>query len=60
MRVAMWYNNRDVRLEEMPVAAIGPGGVLVRVDARGSCGGDVLVAVLAEGGDMLGGLGVEA
>ncbi len=25
MRVAMYYNNRDVRLEEMPVPAIGPG-----------------------------------
>lgn len=25
MRVAMWYSNRDVRVEEMPVPQIGPG-----------------------------------
>ena len=25
MRVAMYYNNRDVRLEELPVPRIGPG-----------------------------------
>ena len=30
MRVAMYYNNRDVRLEELPVPKIGPGELLVR------------------------------
>jgi len=40
MRVAMWYNNRDVRLEEMPVPAIGQDEVLVRVEASGVCGSD--------------------
>jgi len=35
MRVAMYYNNRDVRLEEMPVPAIGPGEALVKVIASG-------------------------
>ncbi len=29
MRVAMYYNNRDVRVEEMPVPNIGPGELLV-------------------------------
>jgi L-iditol 2-dehydrogenase len=42
MRVAMYYNNQDVRLEEMPVPAIGPGELLVRVEASGLCGSDVM------------------
>ncbi len=40
MRVAMWYNNRDVRLEEIPVPQIGEGELLVRVEASGICGSD--------------------
>lgn len=42
MRVAMYYNNRDVRLEEMPIPEIGPGEMLVKVIASGICGSDVL------------------
>jgi L-iditol 2-dehydrogenase len=42
MRVAMYYNNRDVRLEEMPVPKIGPGELLVRVRASGVCGSDLM------------------
>ena len=42
MRVAMWYNNRDVRLEEMPVPQTGPGELLVKVEACGLCGSDVM------------------
>ncbi|MEE8076075.1 MAG: zinc-dependent dehydrogenase [Candidatus Binatia bacterium] len=42
MRVAMYYNNRDVRLEEMPVPSIGPGELLVRIMASGICGTDVM------------------
>ncbi len=42
MRVAMYYNNRDVRLEEMPVPPIGPGELLVRIHASGICGTDVM------------------
>ncbi len=42
MRVAMYHNNRDVRLEEMPVPEIGPGEMLVKVMASGICGSDVL------------------
>jgi len=38
----MYYNNRDVRLEEMPRPKIGPGEVLVRVIASGICGSDVM------------------
>lgn len=42
MKVAMYYNNRDVRLQEMPVPAIGAGEMLVRVRASGICGTDVM------------------
>lgn len=42
MRVAVYYNNRDVRLQEMPVPRIGPGEILVKVLASGICGSDVL------------------
>ncbi|MFB3926083.1 MAG: alcohol dehydrogenase catalytic domain-containing protein, partial [Syntrophales bacterium] len=42
MRVAMYYNNRDVRLEEMPIPRIGPGEILVRVLASGICGSDIM------------------
>ncbi len=42
MRVAMWYNNRDVRLEEMPVPEIGPKEMLMRIEAGGLCGSDGL------------------
>ena len=42
MRVAMWYNNRDVRIEEMPIPQIGFGELLVRVEACGICGSDVM------------------
>jgi L-iditol 2-dehydrogenase len=42
MRVAIYYSNQDVRLEEMPVPQIGPGEVLMRVEASGICGTDLL------------------
>lgn len=38
----MYYNNNDVRLEEMPKPKIGPGEVLVKVIASGVCGSDVM------------------
>ncbi len=42
MRVAMYYNNRDIRIEEIPVPRIGPDELLVKVWASGVCGSDVL------------------
>jgi len=42
MRVARWYNNRDIRIEEMAVPRIGPGELLMRVEACGICGSDVM------------------
>ena len=38
----MYYNNSDVRLEEMPTPKIDPGELLVTVLASGICGTDVL------------------
>jgi len=42
MRVAVWYSNRDVRIEERPVPRIGLGEMLVRIIASGICGSDVM------------------
>jgi L-iditol 2-dehydrogenase len=38
----MYYNNRDIRLEEMPKPEIGPEELLVKVMASGICGSDVM------------------
>ena len=38
----MYYNNHDLRLEEMPVPQAGTGEVVVRVEACGICGSDVM------------------
>jgi L-iditol 2-dehydrogenase len=38
----MYYNNRDVRLEEIPKPKIGPGELLVRIEASGICGSDLM------------------
>lgn len=42
MRVAMYYNNNDVRLQEAPKPEIRPSEILVKVIACGICGTDVL------------------
>ena len=42
MLAARYYNNRDVRIEEMPVPRIGPGELLVKVMTSGICGSDVM------------------
>jgi L-iditol 2-dehydrogenase len=38
----MYYNNHDLRLEEIPVPEIGPGELLMKVWASGICGSDVM------------------
>jgi L-iditol 2-dehydrogenase len=38
----MYYSNREVRVEEMPVPQIGPGELLIRIEASGICGSDVM------------------
>ncbi len=42
MLVAKYYNNNDIRLEELPIPQIGPGEILVKVRASGICGTDVM------------------
>lgn len=42
MKVAVYYSNRDVRIEERPVPKPGPGEILVRIEASGICGSDVM------------------
>ncbi|MFH1790752.1 MAG: zinc-dependent dehydrogenase [Candidatus Omnitrophota bacterium] len=42
MRVAKYYNNKDVRIETMPKPKTGPGELLVKVAASGICGSDVM------------------
>jgi L-iditol 2-dehydrogenase len=42
MKAAVYYNNKDVRLEEVPMPEIGDGELLVRIMASGICGTDVM------------------
>ncbi|MEM3519052.1 MAG: zinc-dependent dehydrogenase [Candidatus Hadarchaeales archaeon] len=42
MRVAVYYNNRDVRVEEMPKPEISSDEILLRTMVCGICGSDVL------------------
>lgn len=42
MRVAVYYNNKDIRIEERPKPEIGPDEILVKVIASGICGSDVM------------------
>lgn len=42
MRVAVYHNNADIRIEERPVPSIGPGEILVHIRASGICGSDVM------------------
>ena len=42
MRVAMYYNNRDIRVEEMPVPQVGAGEVLMKIMSSGICGSDIM------------------
>jgi len=42
MKVAMYYNNNDVRIEEMPIPKINDNELLVKVQVCGICGSDVM------------------
>jgi L-iditol 2-dehydrogenase len=42
MRAAVYYGNRDLRVEERERPAAGPGELVFRVMASGVCGSDVL------------------
>jgi L-iditol 2-dehydrogenase len=42
MQAAVYYNNHDIRIEEMPIPEIGPDEVLVKTIASGICGGELM------------------
>ena len=42
MKVSVWYNNTDIRLEEVPTPSPGPGEMLVKVISCGVCGSDIV------------------
>jgi L-iditol 2-dehydrogenase len=47
MRVAMYYKNDDIRIEEQPIPDIGPGELLIQTVACGLCGGETMEWYLA-------------
>jgi len=42
MKVAVYYNNKDIRIEERPKPVINEDEILVKVKASGICGTDVM------------------
>lgn len=42
MRVAVYYNNKDIRIQEIPKPIIKEGEILVKTKASGICGTDVM------------------
>ncbi len=42
MKVSMWYNNKDIRIEEVPVPTPGAKEMLVKVMSCGICGSDIV------------------
>ncbi len=42
MKVAVYYNNKDIRIEERPKPEIKDGEILVKVRASGICGTDLM------------------
>ncbi len=42
MKVAVYYNNHDIRIKEQSVPKINSGEILVKVKASGICGTDVM------------------
>jgi L-iditol 2-dehydrogenase len=42
MKVAKWYNNRDIRIEDVPLPTPGKDELLVKVISCGICGSDIV------------------
>jgi L-iditol 2-dehydrogenase len=42
LRAAVYYNNKDIRIEELPTPKIGSNEILVKIIASGICGSDVM------------------
>jgi L-iditol 2-dehydrogenase len=48
MKVAMYYKNDDVRVEEHPIPELGPSDLLVKTEVCGLCGGETMEWYLAK------------
>ena len=42
MKVSMWYNNNDIRFEDVPTPSPGADEMLVKVHSCGICGSDIV------------------
>jgi hypothetical protein len=42
MKVAKWYNNKDIRIEDVPRPQPGHHEILVKVISCGICGSDIV------------------
>jgi len=42
MKAAVYYSNSDIRIEDVPVPKIRDGELLVKIEASGVCGSDVM------------------
>jgi len=42
MKVSMWYNNKDIRIEEAPTPKPGQKEILVKIISCGICGSDIV------------------
>ena len=42
MKVAIWHNNEDIRIENIPTPKPGPKEMLVKVRSCGICGSDIV------------------
>jgi L-iditol 2-dehydrogenase len=42
MKVAKWYNNQDIRIEQVPTPKPGPHEMLVKIMSCGICGSDIV------------------
>lgn len=42
MKVSIWHNNKDIRIEDVPTPKPGPKEMLVKVHSCGICGSDIV------------------
>jgi L-iditol 2-dehydrogenase len=42
MKVSIWHNNKDIKIEEIPTPKPGPKEMLVKVHSCGICGSDIV------------------
>jgi L-iditol 2-dehydrogenase len=42
MKIARYYSNKDIRMDEIPSPEIGDGEILIKVKKSGICGSDIL------------------